>query len=120
MKIRYANEDGFSMLEVMTSMFIMAFALLLLLHLAMIALDGNKWATGTTSSTQLMQEKLEELRNSPSPISGIDTVGEIVRAWRVTSASSHLKRIDISASWLNMDSITQSYSITTLVKTDGP
>ena len=56
MKIPFTNEDGFTILEVMTSMLIMAFALLLLLHLAMIALDGNKWASSTTSSTQLMQE----------------------------------------------------------------
>lgn len=120
MKVRYVNEDGFTLLEVMTSMLIMGFALLLLLHLAMIALDGNKWASGTTSSTQLMQAKLEELRNSPTLTSGCDTIGEIVRNWQVTTAASHLRRIDISATWLNMDSVSQTYSISTLVKTDTP
>lgn len=120
MKILYTNENGFTILEVMTSMFIMAFALLLLLHLAMIALDGNKWASGTTNSTQLIQEKLEELRNNPTSASGTDTVGDVIRVWTVSSAASHLRRIDVSASWLDMDSVSQSYSISTLVKTNTP
>jgi prepilin-type N-terminal cleavage/methylation domain-containing protein len=120
MKIRYVKDEGFTLLEVMTSMFIMGFSLLLLLHLAMVALDGNKWASGTTTSTQLMQEKLEDLRNEYNPTSGVDTVGEVIRRWRVTSAGSHLKRIDITASWVTSDSITQSYSINTLMKTDSP
>jgi len=120
MKIPFTNEDGFTILEVMTSMLIMAFALLLLLHLAMIALDGNKWASSTTSSTQLMQEKLEELRNTPTATSGADTVGEIIRVWSVSNAASHLKRIDVSATWLDMDSLSQTYSISTMVKTNTP
>lgn len=120
MKIRYINENGFTLLEVMTAMLIMGFSLMLLLHLAMVALDGNKWASGTTSSTQLMQEKLEHLRTMSNPTSGADTVGEFVRHWNVTSAGSHLKEIVITASWLTPDSITQSYSINTLMKTDAP
>lgn len=120
MNLKTRNEDGFTLLEVMTSMFIMGFSLLLLLHLAMVALDSNDWASGTTSSTQLMQEKLEELRNSPNPTSGLDTVGEITRSWRVSDAGPHLKRVDIVASWVTMDSIRQSYAINTLMKTDAP
>jgi Tfp pilus assembly protein PilV len=114
------NEDGFTLLEVMTSMFIMAFSMFLLLHLAMVALDGNNWASGTTSSTQLMQEKLEELRNSPNPTSGLDTVGEVVRQWQVTDAGSHLRKVDIVASWVTPDSLTQSYTINTIMKTNAP
>lgn len=120
MKIFYTNEHGFTILEVMTSMFIMAFALLLLLHLAMIALDGNKWASSTTNSTQLLQEKLEELRNTSNPTAGTDTVGDVVRVWQVSTAASHLRRIDVSATWLDMDSVSQSYSISTLVKSNTP
>lgn len=101
-------------------MIIMAVSLLLLLHLAMIALDGNRWASGTTSSTQLLQEKLEKLKNSPNPVSGADTVGAIIRQWTVTSAGSHLKEVSVTASWLTPDSITQTYTINTLVKTDTP
>jgi prepilin-type N-terminal cleavage/methylation domain-containing protein len=120
MKLRIKSQDGFTLLEVMTSMFIMGFALLLLLHLAMVALDGNKWASGTTTSTQLLQEKLEFLRNMPSPTSGADTVGEVARTWRVTSSATHLKQVDITATWKDHDSIVQSYNIRTLMRTANP
>ena len=114
------NDKGFTLLEVMTSMVIMAVSLLLLLHLAMIALDGNRWASGTTSSTQLLQEKLENLKSSPNPVSGADTVGGIIRQWNVSSAGTHLRQIDITATWLTPDSIVQSYTINTIMKTDMP
>jgi len=121
MKLRkITGNNGFTLLEVMTAMLIMGFSLLLLLHLAMVALDGNKWASGTTSSTQLMQEKLEHLRNQPNPASGADTVGEIIRQWQVSTAGSHLRQVSITASWLTSDSITQTYTINTLMKTDTP
>ena len=116
----YKDDEGFTLLEVMTSMIIMAVSLLLLLHLAMIALDGNRWATGTTSSTQLLQEKLENLKNSPNPVSGADTVGTVIRHWRVASAGAYLKEIHVTATWLTPDSIAQSYSISTVMKTDTP
>ena len=116
----YVDDKGFTLLEVMTSMVIMAVSLLILLHLAMIALDGNRWASGTTSSTQLLQEKLENLKNSSNPISGADTVGTVTRHWEVSSAGAHLKEIVVTASWLTPDSITQSYSISTIMKTDLP
>jgi prepilin-type N-terminal cleavage/methylation domain-containing protein len=114
------NDRGFTLLEVMTSMLIMGFALLLLLHLAMVALDGNKWASGTTSSTQLLQEKLEKLRNSSNPASGMDTVSGVVRHWTVTSAGSHLRQINMQATWVTPDSLVQTYTVRTLVKTDTP
>lgn len=120
MNLQHINEKGFTLLEVMTSMLIMAFALLLLLHLAMVALDGNTWASGTTSSTQLLQEKLEDLRSMADPMSGVDTVGEITRKWRITNAGSHLREVAIEASWLTPDSVVQSYTINTLMKTDAP
>ena len=120
MKRHLKKEDGFTLLEVMTSMFIMGISLLLLLHLAMIALDGNTWASGTTSSTQLLQEKLEELRSVADPPSGADTVGEVVREWTVTNAGSHLRQIQITARWATPDSVLQANTINTYIKTTSP
>jgi Tfp pilus assembly protein PilV len=120
MKRRYTKEEGFTLLEVMTSMFIMTFSLLLLLHLAIVALDGNKWASGTTSSTQLVQAKLEDLRNVATPTSGIDTVNSIVRAWTVSTAGTHLRQVDIVATDLNNLSRTQTYTLRTFIQTATP
>jgi Tfp pilus assembly protein PilV len=114
------KEDGLSLLEVMTAMFIMAFSMILLLHLAMIAVDGNQWASSTTSCTQLMQEKLEELRSSGNPTSGNDTIGIVIRNWTVTNVGAHLRQVDIAASWLTPDSIMQTYNMQTLIKTATP
>jgi len=120
MKIKLRKEDGFSLLEVMIAMLILAISMILLLHLAMIAVDGNQWASSTTSCTQLMQEKLEELRSTGNPTSGNDTIGIVIRNWTVTDVGSHLRQVDIAASWLTPDSIVQTYNIQTLIKTDTP
>lgn len=119
MKKQISNETGFTLLEVMTSVFIMGFSMLLLLHLAMVALDGNTWASGTTTSTQLLQEKLEELRSLGSPESGADTVNEVYRNWTVTNAGSHLRQVVLTATWYTPDSLAHTNSITTLIKTDS-
>ncbi|MEE9442281.1 MAG: prepilin-type N-terminal cleavage/methylation domain-containing protein [candidate division Zixibacteria bacterium] len=120
MKIKLFNEDGFSLLEVLTSMFIMAFSLMLLLHMAMVAVDGNSWASSTTTCTQLLQQKLEELRAENEPVSGEDTVDGILREWVVSDAGSHLREVSISATWVSPDSTVRSYAINSLIKTDAP
>jgi prepilin-type N-terminal cleavage/methylation domain-containing protein len=113
------NKEGFTLLEVMISMLIMAFSLLLLLQMAMVALDGNTWASGTTSCTQLLQEKLEELRSSPNPQSGQDTVRAVTRNWTVNKVGSHLRQIDITAVWMTPDNRPHSNTINTFIKTDS-
>ena len=84
------------------------------------SLDAAKGNMIADASTQLMQQKLEALRNSPNPSSGGDTVAGITRTWTVTNAGSHLRQIDIQASWLTPDSILRSYNVRTLVKTNTP
>lgn len=119
MKRRICNEKGFTLLEVMTSMLIMVFSLLMLLHMAMIALDGNRWSSKTTSCAQIMQQKLEELRNVTVPESGEDTIGEFSRSWTVTTVGTHLRQVEITATWMAPDSLVQSNRITTLIKTSA-
>jgi prepilin-type N-terminal cleavage/methylation domain-containing protein len=119
MKRHLTKEEGFTLIEVMTSMIIMSFSLLLLLHMAMVALDGNKWATGTTSSTQLIQAKLEDLRSIDDPAGGVDTVNGVMRHWRVVNSGSHLRQILITATDLN-NTTPHSYSMSTYLKTVAP
>ena len=52
MKIRcIKNQDGVTILEVLIAMIILSLALLLLLNMAMVALDGNDWANNMTVAT---------------------------------------------------------------------
>ncbi len=116
---RLKNESGFTILEVMVSLIILTMSLLLLLNMAMIAIDGNDWSNKATMSTQLLQEKLEELRSNNNPVTGVDTVNNIEREWRVTSPSSHLRRIDIDATWVNRRGDQLQNNLTAFIRTDS-
>ncbi len=123
MKIQKLYENnGISLLEVLVAMIILGMALLVLLNMSMVALDGNDWSNKNTAATQAIQEKLEQLRNVPnlnSSVSGFDTTAGISRAWTVSSAAQHLKQIDVTATWQNIQGYEVSSSITSFVKTDS-
>lgn len=112
------NNEGFTLLEVMVSMIILTISLLLLLNMAMVALDGNQWSNNATASTQLIQEKLEQLRTDMILVSGIDSVNNIERSWSVTKVANHLRRVDITASWRNQRGDVLQNSMTAYIRTD--
>ncbi|MFH1687791.1 MAG: prepilin-type N-terminal cleavage/methylation domain-containing protein [bacterium] len=118
LKTKFADQAGVSLLEVMISMIILSVALLVLLNLAMVALDSNDWSKNATSATQLMQQKLEEVRSTaPSSGSYVDTVGEYQRNWTVSNFASHLDKVDIKIAWTDVRGKTKVDSMTTLVRT---
>ena len=116
---KLTNQSGMTLLEVMIAMVIMSISLLLLLNMAMVALDGNDWSNKTTIATQLMQEKLEQLRNGPTPGSGGDTTLGVVRNWTVTNAGSHLRRVGINVTWEDIRGNMVTDSLSTFIKTDS-
>jgi Tfp pilus assembly protein PilV len=116
---RIQNQDGITLLEVLIAMIILTLSLLVLLNMAMVALDGNDWANHTTVATQLLQDKLEELRGDGFPVSGSDTVGDIARTWTVTAVSSHLRRVDVQVNWRDISDDQQTNSITSFIRTDS-
>ena len=116
---RIQNQDGITLLEVLIAMIILTLSLLVLLNMAMVALDGNDWANNTTVATQLMQEKLEELRGDVNPASGNDTVGSISRSWTVTPVSSHLRRVDVKVNWEDISAKAMTNSLTSFIRTDS-
>jgi len=118
---RYLKENkGFTILEVMTSILIMSISLLLLLNLAMVALQGNTWASETTTVNQLLQEQLEQLRNLPLPTSGEDDTNGVHRVWTVSTVRSHLREVTITGTWVGKEgSDTHSTTMTTYIMTDS-
>ena len=116
---KLSQNDGFTLLEVMVSMVILTLSLLLLLNMAMIAMEGNDWSNQATASTQLIQEKLEQLRTDMVLANGSDTVGTIERNWQVYSVANHLRRVDITASWKNQRGDALQNSMTAYVRTDS-
>jgi prepilin-type N-terminal cleavage/methylation domain-containing protein len=117
---KIVENDGFTVLEVMIAVIILTLSLLLLLNMSMVALDGNDWSNRATMSTQLLQEKLEELRTAADFLNtGIDTVDNIQRSWTVTNTANHLRRVDITASWRNRRGDLLSNNMTAYIRTDS-
>ncbi len=113
------RNNGFTIIEVLVSVIILTLSLLMLLNMAMIALDGNDWSNQATRSTQLIQQKIEELRTSKNFVSGVDSVNSIQRAWTVSNPSSHLRRVDITASWRNRRGVILQNSMTSFIRSDS-
>ncbi len=115
---KVTNRDGVSILEVLVAMIIMSVSLLLLLNLAMIALDGNDWSNNTTRITQLLQEKLEQARaTNPAPGSYVDTAGDYVRTCQVDSVDTFLKQVVVQIAWTDIRGHDKAYSMSALLKT---
>lgn len=114
---KFKKNDGFSILEVMVSIIILTLSLVLLLNMVMVALTANNWSHQATMSTQILQEKLEELRTSMNLVNGIDTVSNIERVWQIDSVNSHLRRVNIEATWINDRNDTLSNRMTTYIRT---
>ena len=115
------NERGITILEVLIAMIILSFSLLLLLNMAMVALDGNDWSNKTTVATQLMQQKLEQLRSvkDVALTDGSDSAQGFARSWSVTNVGSHLRQIDVSITWEDVRAREHTNTMTAFVRTDS-
>ncbi|HUV30792.1 MAG TPA: prepilin-type N-terminal cleavage/methylation domain-containing protein [Acidobacteriota bacterium] len=115
------SQRGVTLLEVLIAMIILSFALLLLLNMAMVALDGNDWSNKTTIATQLLQEKLEQLRSikDSSLTDGSDTAQGFVRNWTVSNAGTHLREVRVQIHWEDIRAQQHVNSMTTKIRTDS-
>ena len=117
--IRVSNQAGVTILEVMISMIILSMSLLLLLNMAMVALDGNDWSHKTTAATQALQEKMEELRSTPILSDGEDSASGVARTWTITDLGNHLRRIDVQATWHDVRNRVKTNSMSAIIETDS-
>ena len=116
---KFSRTDGVTLMEVMIAMIILSMSLLVLLNMAMVALDGNDWSNKTTVATQLLQQKLEELRASGSLTSGEDVVNGVSRRWTVSNAGSHLRNVTVAVTWEDVRARMHLDSIAALIRTDS-
>ena len=119
MKMKLKNESGLTLLEVLIAMVILSIALLMLLNMGMVALDGNEWSNRTTVAAQRMQQKLEQIRSSNDFSNGAETVDDVNLAWTVAPVDVHLRRVDITATWRDMGNRQVSNSMTAYIKSDS-
>jgi prepilin-type N-terminal cleavage/methylation domain-containing protein len=110
---KYNNKDGFTMIEVMAGMILLSVGLLMLMPLMTVSIRGNDFARGSTESSMLIREKIEDLKNAANPVSGTDTTDTSIRSWTVTDAGSGLRRIQVQLSWTDSRGRLHSNSMVT-------
>ena len=113
-----ADSKGITILEVLIAMVVLSISLLLLLNMAMVAADSNDWSNKTTLATQLLQDKIEQLRSATNLTNGSDSTSGITRSWTVTNAGHHLRQVSVQVNWTNIKGQSKSNSVTALVEVD--
>ena len=116
---KLTDQSGISLLEVLIAMIILSMALLVLLNMAMIALDGNDWSNKTTLATQLMQQKLEQIRSMQDFAAGSDSAEGMYRTWTIADAGSHLKKASVSITFEDVRANYVTNTMTAFIKSDS-
>jgi Tfp pilus assembly protein PilV len=115
------DERGITLLEVMIAVLVLTVSLLMLLNMAMVALGGNDWANKATLASQLVQEKLEQLRatSSGTLTDGSDSVNGLARSWDISYAGNHLRRAAVTVQWQDLKGESHTASLASLIRTDS-
>ncbi len=111
------KQDGFTLIEVMVGMIILALGLLLLMPMMVTSMRANDFARGATEASMLIKDKMEELKNMDPPISGVDTLGTVERTWAVSNAGSNLWRLDVTISWTDRHDLGHSNTVSSYMST---
>ncbi len=115
--IKRKKNSGFTLVEVMSGMVLLAIGLLLLLPMMVTSIRANDYSRNATQASMLIKDKMEELKNMDVPNSGADTVGTTNRTWTSTLVSIDLWRLSVTVGWNDergnphSNSMTSYYSI---------
>lgn len=108
---------GFTLVETMTALFILAFALLAIGQMQIMAIQGNTLGNRMTAAVTLAQDKIEELRglSYSQIVSGEDNSGVYTRVWDVQddTPATGLKTVTVTVSW--QDTIPHQVSLKTII-----
>jgi len=96
---RQKKVAGFTLIEVMAGIVIMAVGLLLLLPMMVTSIKANDVARKSTEASMLLKDKMEDLKNMNPAISGVDTVGTTTRSWTATEISTNLTELTVTINW---------------------
>ena len=111
------DSKGFTLVEVLIAIFVLAVALLAMAQMQIMAIRGNTFANKTTTAVTLAQDKLEELRglSYSSVVSGSDSSGAYTREWTVDddTPTTGLKTVAIDVSW--QDATSRQVSLDTIM-----
>ena len=115
--IKRKKDNGFTLIEVMSGMVLLALGLLLLLPMMVTSIQANDYARNATQASMLIKDKMEQLKNMDTPNNGSDTVGTANRSWTSTVAGTNLWQLSVTVGWADergnphSNSMTSYYSI---------
>lgn len=119
--MRYLDQRGMTLVEIMVAMILLAIALAWLAPLVVVSMRSNRLGADLTRASTLAQDKFEELKNKSysyllANSSGQDTVGTLIRSWAITEESGQidLLRIVLTLDWQDPDGGDHQVSFTTL------
>jgi prepilin-type N-terminal cleavage/methylation domain-containing protein len=107
------NKNGFTMIEVMAGIVLLTIGLLMLMPMMVVSMRGNNIARGSTESSMLIREKMEQLKNVANPTSGIDTVDNQICTWTVSNSGTNLRRLFVKVDWNDREGRVHSNSMVT-------
>ena len=101
---RMHNCKGFTLVEIMVAISILAIALLGLISVTVMIIKSNTFSKSMTTATTLADDKMEQLKKTSyaSLASGTDTLESIyARTWTVTqnSPASGMKTVVVTVQW---------------------
>lgn len=124
MKVKKQREAGFTLIEVLVAVAIIAIGVLALAANTISVTQGNRVSANYTIAVNLAQEKMEEVRAQSSFTNGTATdtstgsTGVPFTRTRVIGDSSetNLKQIDVTVSWTEYG-VSRSVALSTYVYT---
>ena len=108
MENSFSKDSGFSLIEVLITLVILAVGLLSVGGMQIVSIKGNSFSQGVTQATVLAQDRLEELKRlsflDSSLSSGHHDEGALngsgfSRSYDVENVSSTLKAVTVTVQW---------------------
>jgi len=119
--MRYLDQRGMTLVEIMVAMILLAIALAWLAPLVVVSIRSNRLGADLTRASVSAQDKFEEFKNKSFNYllvnsSGQDTVGTQIRSWTITEEPGQvdLLRIVMTLDWVDQDGGDHQVSFTTL------
>ena len=85
------GEKGFTLIEVLVAMIVLAIGILGLAPMLVISMQGNQFSREVTEAAYLAQDRIEQLRNqtiiSPIPFDETATIGDCTRVVNISDQS---------------------------------
>ena len=110
MKKFWGNKEGFTLVEIMVAIIVLAIGLLSFFALNMAIIKSNVFSKAITYATNLAQEKIEQLKNTPyanitnQTETGIGLNNAFTRTTTVQEGvpQANMKTITVTVTWQEM------------------